>query len=174
MLDFRLESFDILPDFIGYWIIYTGLKTLASYNDNFDKAKMYAVTLSLLSITNFFPWQIPIERLQFSLPIIEIILLGTLLTVLDLVMIYHVCKGISQMALENDLIELSNKANNRWQLYLYITIGLLIVIPIVMLIPEIAVALGIPLVIMAVIILVMLASLIKSADNAFRDIIQVR
>lgn len=174
LLDFRIQNFDILPDFIGYWMIYQGLQALASYNYNFGKAKMYAAPLLVLSITDFFQWQIAIKDLQFSLPAIGFILLFTLITVLNLFMIYYVCKGISEMSLEKNLIELSKRAKHRWQLYLYLNIGLLIIRPIFVLNPQIislniqfVAALIIPLVIITLIILVLLAGLIKDADNAF-------
>lgn len=53
-LDFRLQQFDMLPDFIGYGMIFYGLQQLAEQDDFFNKAKTPAGLLIFLSLPDFY------------------------------------------------------------------------------------------------------------------------
>lgn len=53
-LDFNINNFDILPDFLGFIIILVGISKLASLSIYFVKAKLFAVISLILSIVNLF------------------------------------------------------------------------------------------------------------------------
>ncbi|MDI6880479.1 MAG: hypothetical protein QMC95_16735 [Desulfitobacteriaceae bacterium] len=53
-MDFRLQQFDMLPDFIGYGMIFYGLQQLAEQDDFFNKAKTPAGLLIFLSLPDFY------------------------------------------------------------------------------------------------------------------------
>jgi hypothetical protein len=59
VLDIRLESIDlILPDFIGYLLIYQGLGVLAPEHGGFRRARVIAAVMFFASIPNFFEVEI--------------------------------------------------------------------------------------------------------------------
>ena len=54
-LDFKFNGFDIIPDFIGYLIIISGLTLLSQYHSKYADAKKFALFLFLrINIYNFF------------------------------------------------------------------------------------------------------------------------
>jgi len=53
-LDFKINNFDILPDFLGLIIILIGIGKLTSLSDHFLKAKPFAVISLLISFLDLF------------------------------------------------------------------------------------------------------------------------
>ncbi len=46
---------DLLPDFIGYILIYNGIKQLATLSSqSYDKLKVLTIVLAVVSVPNFF------------------------------------------------------------------------------------------------------------------------
>lgn len=167
LLDIRIQGFDILPDFIGYWIIYKGLKELVYLNSYFEKALKYVLPLALISVFDFYQIQILIEQNSFN-PLETIFsILGIIITILNLLMFYNICTGISHAAQQRENPELAQKATSRWMLYLYTQIAG-IVLTLLFLCPGFIAGLALMiLMIVTFIIMVLLAILMKEADNFF-------
>lgn len=125
--DFRIQGVDILPDVIGYWLIYLGLKEIVSVNSHFIEARKYTVVLAILSIFDLYQIQVPIE--QFNLNSIWgiFMLMGIIIVLLDLLMVFHLCHGIAELAAEKSFGELENMALSRWKYYLYLRVGMAVI-----------------------------------------------
>lgn len=120
MIDFRLNGFDILPDFIGYMLFFIGLSKLQEKNDYFKKAKYYSLLMIPISLMNFYDFEININmEALFKEPMaIALILLILLELVIRLLIIYNICSGIGY---ESELIEnysLTEIAEKRRNIYL--------------------------------------------------------
>lgn len=160
--DLRINGFDILPNFIGYILIYNGLKKLSDRNVNFKSAKSIAFPLIFLSIPGIYQIQTSAYAAFSSPSIIFSAAIGIILTILNIILIYRICMGIAEEAGKRMNSELEAKAILRWKLYMTycITFTLLFFIPILL------VVLFIPLFIFCVIVLILLMSLMKEASNS--------
>jgi len=65
--DFRIQGFDILPDIIGYWLIYIGLKELVSMSSHFAAAQKYAVVLGSYLFLTYIKLQCQFNNLVLGL-----------------------------------------------------------------------------------------------------------
>ncbi|MHB9094976.1 MAG: hypothetical protein ACYC21_09905 [Eubacteriales bacterium] len=167
LLDFRIQGFDIFPDIVGYLLIYSGLGQLIVLNPHFQQARKYALPLTILSIFDLVQFQQPVSQFNFEPSMLLYIVLGTVITVIDLLMVYHLCTGIAKAAIDINQTELEMTAMNRWKYYLYSKIALIILIPLVLVAPGILLILGIPLLIVTLIIAVLIMTLMKRADQTF-------
>lgn len=162
--DFRIQGFDILPDIIGYWLIYLGLKELVSMSLHFAVAKKYSVILGILSVFDLYQVQMPIQ--QFNIDPLSglIILMGIIITILDLLMVFHLCYGIAELAKGRGVIDLESIALNRWRYYLYLRIATAVAVPIALIIPPLVILLVIPLIVISIIVFLLMMGLMKQAE----------
>ena len=119
MFDFRIQGVDILPNFIGYLFMYSGLGNLSSYSSEFGNAQKYSLPLAAISLLSIYQIQNPvgqvtIDPLSFGLYAVSIIT-----TVLDLLLVYHLCRGIIDLAKDQSNDGLQELAHQRWKYYLY-------------------------------------------------------
>ncbi len=123
MFDFRLGGFDILPDILGYYFMYQGLKTIKDKNEYNSKALNYVIPMMFLSL--FSLYQSPTnEFIRSSSPIG--LLLGGIVMVINLILVYNICYGIREEAVKLDLVGLSKAAESRWMLYLIVNVSLIV------------------------------------------------
>ncbi|WP_167577907.1 hypothetical protein [Ammoniphilus sp. YIM 78166] len=130
LLDFRLQYVDILPDFIGYILVFRALGTLAGQHSYFLKARPFTLTLIFLSLTSLVVT--PGMNLLEDPPSSQDLgwsLLGQVLIVLDLFMLYWLCKGIGELAMQRELKQLQEKAEYRWKFYFLATAVMLVYTP---------------------------------------------
>jgi len=165
--DFRIQGFDILPDAIGYWLIYTGARGLISQSNHFYFVRKYSLPLIIVSLFDIYQVQTPIEQFTINPQVFLFILVGFLITILDLKLIYNLCFGIVEMALANEDFQLSSTAEGRWEYYLYVKIVMLIFTSISFFARHLIVIGFIPLFIISLGILVLMMGLMKRADDAF-------
>lgn len=158
LFDFRINGFDILPDFIGYILIFLGLKMLAERNENFNKAKLLALPLIFLSLLDIYQTQDNAQVVSHSF-FVEII--GIAFMVISLIMVYRICLGISEMAGMKSDTELEIKAMQRWKIYLISEILLLSVI----IIPSFFALLFFPIVIFSFVAYILILLLLKDAER---------
>lgn len=126
LLDFRIGTLDIFPDFIGYIFVVVGLGILAEKSQHFAKAKFFA---SILVITSLFDLvQVTKEVVQppqqtgffitpsaSSIPFLVFTLIAGLIR---LAMVYNMCEGIWEAALTAEEPELAARAEYRKKIYL--------------------------------------------------------
>jgi hypothetical protein len=116
--DFRIQGFDVLPDIIGYWLIYTGAGDLISHSSYFTMVRKYALPLTIVSIFDIYQIQKPIEQFSVDPFVLLFSFIGLLITIVDLMLVFNLCYGIVEMARAVGNSQLSSNAEVRWKLSL--------------------------------------------------------
>jgi hypothetical protein len=161
LFDFRLGGFDILPDFIGYIFIYSGLIRLTNINERFKTVKSISLLLVFLSIPEIY--QISTTHLLGYFAGILLAAICLITTLLQIVLVYNICQGIIEMANERGNFQLLSKAKNRWLLYLVVNITIIAGTAL----PLILVVLFWPLIILSFISYILMLGLLKQAEETF-------
>lgn len=164
LFDFRIQGFDILPDIIGYWLIYLGLKELGSMSSHFAEAKKYSVILGFLAVFDLYEVQIPIEQFSIDPLTGSILLIGVIITILDLLMVFNLCHGIAELAKSRGVKDLEIIALNRWKYYLYLRVATAVLVPMALIMPSLIILLLIPLIVISIIVFVLMMGLMKQAE----------
>jgi hypothetical protein len=114
VIDFRLNGFDILPDFIGFALIAAGAGLLVPLNPRFQTAKIMALILIVLSLVSL------VELGNDGGPGFNPgwFFFGLIVTVLDVIMVWQLCGGIIDLARERGLDDLATRASTRRGLYI--------------------------------------------------------
>lgn len=134
LFQFRIEisGFDVLPDILGYYLIYRGLKTVSNGNKYFQLANRMIIPLMVLSLVNLYNFEKApevISSLIFPLDVLKIVVFA-----INMFLIYNICKGSAVVAVS--INDNSLKRNIIQRLYLYLVFsGLLCVISIMSLLP---------------------------------------
>ena len=126
-----IKGFDILPDFLGYILIYKGLMILASENKYFAIASKITLPLIVLSLVNFYNFQYHPDlllTLSYTLDSIKVIVFGS-----NMYLIYNLCRGSIIIAEDIDDY-LENTIRQRLYVYLGIA-GVFLVLSIASLLP---------------------------------------
>ena len=126
-----IRGFDILPDFLGYILIYKGLTTLASQNNYFNLASKVTLPLIVLSLVNFYNFEYHQDFLlsiTTTLDIVKIIVF-----ILNMFLIYNLCRGAIEIAKGIDAYLITTI---RQRLYVFLGIaGVFLLLSIVSLFP---------------------------------------
>lgn len=119
LLSFKIQEVDILPDIVGYILIFIGLSKIEHYHSNFRKAKMLSVVFIVLSLIGMF-------QIRWTNPdgvfIAGGVLLGLVFLVLQLCLFYFIFIGMEEGSRNRGLIELSTLARRRWTQYFLFTV----------------------------------------------------
>lgn len=91
-------------------------------------------------------------------------LMGIIIVLLDLLMVFHLCHGIAELAAEKSFGELENMALSRWKYYLYLRVGMAVIAHAVFVIPALVMLVFIPLFIMSIVVLLLMMGLMKEAN----------
>lgn len=161
--DFRINGFDILPDFIGYFFIYLGLVKLENSSSFFRSAKKMAFPLIFLSMPGLI--EVKLQG-SFSLWMLIAVLVGIVVVIMDLIMVFNIFQGIGEMARSRNHTELFYKSGRRWGLYLVMTVLSCLGVFMAWLFNPIAVVLVIPFFIFSLIVFVLILAFIKEAERA--------
>lgn len=125
---------DVLPDVIGYYFMYKGLKILLTENAYFQKAHKLVLPLMILSIVNIYNFQFHQEILlsiSYGIDIIK-----TLVFALNLFFVFNVYKGTTEVIAAKDLFLARNLGQ---RLYLYLGVSsVFLVLSVISLFPSIA------------------------------------
>lgn len=154
LFDFRIGGFDILPDIIGFILIFIGLNAMKDLNPHYRRSSVLA--LPLIFISFFDIYQNPsAQASMFN------ILIGIAVGVLSILTVYGICMGIADEAGKTGDSELGGKALNRWKLYLVTNIIILAAVAI----PVLASVLFIPALILSLVSYVLMLMLMKDAEH---------
>lgn len=129
-LDFRINPASnnmaidmILPDFVGYILIFIGLGSLSSLHQRFGRAKIFAAIMIFLSLANLAQFRRLVSPdsgitywVRVLLPVLAI---GV---IIDLIMIWHICGGVIELAIASDKRRLARTAIIRRNLYLALAV----------------------------------------------------
>ncbi|MDO9100569.1 MAG: hypothetical protein Q7V53_07570 [Caldisericota bacterium] len=144
MFDVRLQGFDILPDVIGYVLMFRGLTLLAPSNRYFKQAASLAPLVAAFSLLDV--WQpipqggglLTVGGLSLRTPLgLALTLAGMALFVLNLILVSRICLGIAEMAEGQGQKDLAEAATSRWGEYKSMHILLIIIWPLAAAFPAI-------------------------------------
>ncbi|MEO3945272.1 hypothetical protein [Gorillibacterium sp. CAU 1737] len=151
LLSFRIQGFDILPDFIGYLLFVMGFNALAEQSEYFTKAKTYNWPLLILSI--FTIYQQPQEA-GVGTTLIGFVV-SLISTVLLLVVVYHLLMGVKDMASRVNRYDLMEHAEKNWTFFLVFQIATFVVL-LTIVIPPLFLVLALALFVGAIVLIVKL------------------
>lgn len=130
IVDINLGFINIFPDFIGYIFIYSGLNVLSSQHKGYEKGKVPAVILILLTVKDVVyntDNNILVSQ-GYNLGLITIVI-ATVVTIVKLYLIYILCQSIYELCKERELNELMEKARTSWKFYFVISLLYLVYYP---------------------------------------------
>lgn len=130
IFNINLGPINILPNFIGYLLILSGLSVLSEQHPAFEKGKIPAgilVIITLKDIINFGT----VNSLQGVVPAGNLWLsaLGAVEQLLSLYVIYIICRGIYLVAEARGLEQLMDSSKARFYFYLFINAIILFYTP---------------------------------------------
>jgi uncharacterized membrane protein len=132
----NLGPISVLPSFVGYIFIYSGLNILSSQHKIYEKGKLPAIILVVLTLKDVWHNQdnsIVIGNSQ-SLGLVTM-LIGAVVAVVDLYLIYIICKGIWELCKERELDSLMTNTTDAWKFYFVISLIFLFSVPFSMNLP---------------------------------------
>ncbi|EPD88183.1 hypothetical protein HMPREF1207_02357 [Paenibacillus sp. HGH0039] len=133
-LHFRIQSVDLLPDFIGFWMAASALGELGKREQAFRIARGFAIPLIFLSLPNEINLGgAPVTDQPFSFFWFS---LGLVNSALLLAFIYYLCTGIISAAARSSLPELAQSAHICRSVFLAVTGATLILSPLALNMPE--------------------------------------
>ena len=133
--NYYFRGFDILPDFLGYILIYKGLMILASENKYFALASKITLPLIVLSLVNFYNFLYHPDlllTLSYTLDSVKVVVFA-----LNMYLIYNLCRGAIEIAEDIDDY-LENTIRQRLYVYLGIA-GVFLILSIASLLPFVGV-----------------------------------
>jgi hypothetical protein len=134
-LNFHINNFDILPDFLGYLFIYLGLIGLAPYSNHFTKAKPFVLILAVVSIPLIYQFEINVtEQVELTTNAYMLIAIFMVAAFVHLGFVYHFMRGLLEIAQEVPFKPLEKKTGTLLRFYIILTLStqilsLLIFIP---------------------------------------------
>lgn len=169
MFDIRIQGVDLLPNFIGYMFMYSGLGNLSFYNPEFAIARKFSVPLIILSLLSLYQVQKPLSQMSMDPLSLVFFILSLVSTVLDLLLVYHLCRGIIILAEERSHDSLEELAQRRWRFYFLFKVILNVWLALSIIVPFLAAVGFIPLFILSIAILAIMMSLMKTAQSSLHD-----
>lgn len=167
MFDFRIQGLDILPNFVGYLLMYSGLGSLSSYSSEFDNAKKWSIPLAVLSLFSLYQVQNTVEQVTINPLTLGFYAVGIITMVLDLLLVYHLCRGIIDLAKDQSNDTLQELAHQRWKYYLYYKVIFTIWLPLCLIAPFLLAIGFIPIFILSIVVSVLMMALMKKAQDTF-------
>jgi hypothetical protein len=119
VLDFELNGFNVLPDFLGFVLVTMGLGLLVPLHDRFRQARILAALLIVLSLKDF---AVVSGVREPPSGFDGWTAFGIFVDVFDVAMVWLLCGGIVELARECDAPVLADVAATRRGLYLGLTI----------------------------------------------------
>lgn len=117
MLSFRIQGFDIFPDFVGYVLFALGFSALSEKSEHFRVAAKFNTPMIVLSLFSIFQWPIRIQVNNTFMVLLFGILLAIALFAMNLYIIYNLFMGIYDIASEKANSDLAVEAEERWNQY---------------------------------------------------------
>ncbi|MFC3799528.1 hypothetical protein [Cohnella sp. GCM10012308] len=131
LFDFRINSFDVLPDALGFILILLGLYGFPDRRQGFGIAKLAAAVMLVLSIAELagaMPAAMTISQTDrlYAMPALTAIGFSVLCT---LALLYGLCEGFARTAASSGLEALARSLRSAWNLSLATGIVVLFVLP---------------------------------------------
>jgi len=165
MFDFRINSFDVLPDFVGYLLFYLGAAKLQHASDWFRKAKPFCAVMIVLSLPSLVEIQLTTDGAAAIGPALLWMLFSIALLAIDLYIVHAFCRGIESLAEAQDVHELAGTARSRWNLYLILQAMVVFMYFSALIAPFFAAIVTIPLFVFSIIVLVLMMVLMHRSSQ---------
>lgn len=130
IFDINLGCINILPNFIGYMLIYSALNILSSQQEIYKKGKIPTVILIVLTLKDI--WHdsnSDILTMRASTLGIISMTIGTFAMVINIYLMFIICKGIYELYMERRLDDSMSSTKASWNFYLVTSIIYLFYIP---------------------------------------------
>lgn len=164
LLNFKIGGFDIFPDIVGYLFLAFGLSALAENSYYFTKASKLNIPLMILSL--FTIYERPVQAGTASLGLLGWLSLplAIVMFIINLMMVYNVFLGISDMASKHGQHELSMESDKMWRQYVGLQVAFLVTFVLIF-IPPLAFIYLIGLFIAAIVITINILGFLKRCSE---------
>lgn len=130
VFNFNLGPIDILPNFVGYMLIYSGLNQLSSQLDFYKKGMPASLVLTAVSLFELFRPSGTVNQGNSSVDVnIWLTPLTSITSLINLYLFYVVCKGIYLLSEQRGLQDLKENARVRYKVYFIVTAVFLVYSP---------------------------------------------
>ena len=96
LIHFRINGFDILPDFIGYGLIFAGVDRLSARSNYFHKARIFALLMCAVSFGELLHLETVVTEHE-SLFMAVLMAVSALLMLVPLYLMYLITKGVAEL-----------------------------------------------------------------------------
>ncbi|MFF2483084.1 hypothetical protein [Paenibacillus sp. NPDC058071] len=132
LLDIKIIYFDILPDFIGYFMMLSALRTLGEKHAGYRKAEPFAMLLGLAALTELLPlWQTVSWNSASELPISSLIY-GCITGICQLLLLERFMFELAKHAREAGHRVLADSADSRRLWYVIASAVYMLTIPFIL------------------------------------------
>ncbi|MDF2505332.1 hypothetical protein [Clostridium sp.] len=126
----NLGPISVLPSFVGYMLIYSGLNILSAQHKIYEKGRLPAIILVILTLKDVWHNQDNSIMIGNSYNLgLATMIIGAVTAVVDLYLIYIICKGICELCKERELDSIMTNTTDAWKLYFVISLIFLICVP---------------------------------------------
>ena len=128
--DINLGPINILPNCVGYMLIYSALNKLQLQHKIYEKGKVPSIILTILTIKDII--HVNNNNLlsgQFMPPNFWLMALDSVVCIINVYLIYVLCKGVYLLCLERGLQELEDSTITGWKAFLFVSIVYIFYIP---------------------------------------------
>lgn len=152
LIDISVNRFDIIPDFIGYWMISTAARDLSSIVPEFRSVRSLAGVLAALDIIQLFTLSSPLGSI-----------LGIIGIVLSCALVWHLLGGVARDCFVHGHYDLVQSAHFRRSLYLWCMIAVAFIWITAISYQPLASAIGLIVIITGIVATILVVSLLRSA-----------
>jgi hypothetical protein len=119
MLSFRIQGFDIFPDFVGYILFAIGFSSLSEKSEHFRVAAKFNVPLLLISLFSIYQWPVQGQNGNTAQVVWFGILVSIILFALNLYVVFNLFMGIHDIMSQNENgnTALAVEADEKWNQY---------------------------------------------------------
>jgi hypothetical protein len=117
-IEIHIIAIDILPDPIGYFLIYSGLLLLINEYEAGANAKNMAAVLMLVSIPTIFIQNGSIDQIGSGMFLSGLFIYMNIVEILNLILAYFIFHLLISVAYQKDNQELLNRTKSTFKLYM--------------------------------------------------------
>lgn len=119
IFNFNLGPINVLPNFIGYFLIAAGLGTLKKQHAIFQKGIAPAFVLGLINMSSsMYIGTGAVQNSQFMVSNLPALILGSIQMLGDIYIMYISCRGVYLVALDRGLDDFADTAKSNFYAYL--------------------------------------------------------
>ncbi|ERI95090.1 hypothetical protein HMPREF1982_00488 [Clostridiales bacterium oral taxon 876 str. F0540] len=170
IFDFNLGGINLLPDFIGYFLLYAGLISLQQQHEFYKKAKaplIFLLSISLVKAISYFSIGYIVNQKEntnlFSL------LIGSFTSLVTAYLIYILCRSIYLLAVSRREEELKNNVEYSFKYYFITTAAFAAYLPFSINLSQDLYAIGSVIALINIIFTIPIAVLFKKSVNLLGD-----